>query len=79
VRHILSDINLWPRMVKLFVGHLEEQRTKMLALAGGLHRQLGTGSVVSMLDDNVLKVICEEVERWCDVPPVEEEEEEEFI
>ena len=50
--------------------HLEEQRTKMLALAGGLHRRLGTESPVYRLHDNLLQMVWEHVERRSVVPPV---------
>jgi hypothetical protein len=49
----------------------EEQQRKMLAMAGGLHARLGAGSFVLRLDDNLLKMIWEEVERWCAVPAAE--------
>ena len=55
----------------LFVAHHEEQQRKMLAMAGGLHARLGAGSFVLRLDDNLLKMIWEQVERWCAVPPAE--------
>ena len=58
-------------MVGFFVAHLEEQQSKMVALAGGLHRRLGAESVVLRLDDNLLQLIWEQVERRCVVPPVE--------
>ena len=64
-------------MIGPFVAHLEEQQSKMVALAGGLHRRLGAESVVLRLDDNLLQLIWEQVERRCVVPPVEEEGEEE--
>ena len=60
-------------MVGFFVAHLEEQQSKMVALAGGLHRRLGAESVVLRLDDNLLQMIWEQVEQRCVVPPVEEE------
>ena len=62
-------------MVGPFVAHLEEQQSKMVAFAGGLHRRLGAESVVLRLDDNLLQLIWEQVERGCVVPPVEEEDE----
>ena len=62
-------------MIGPFVAHLEEQQSKMVALAGGLHRRLGAESVVLRLDDNLLQMIWEQVERGCVVPPVEEEDE----
>jgi hypothetical protein len=47
--------------------------------AGRLHVRLVAGSRVFTLDDtgNLLKMIWEQVERWCAVPAAEEEEEEE--
>ena len=48
------------------------QQSKMLALAGGLHRRLGAKSVVIRLDDNLLQLIWKQVEQRCIVPPVEE-------
>ena len=59
------------------MAHLEEQQSKMVALAGGLHRRLGAESVVLRLDDNLLQLIWEQVERRCVVPRVEEEVDEE--
>jgi hypothetical protein len=54
----------------LIVEHHAEQQRKMLALGGGLHLRLGAESVMFRLDDNLLKMIWEQVERWCMVPPV---------
>ena len=55
----------------LFVAHHAEQQRKMLAMAGGLHARLGAGSRVFTLDNNLLMMIWEQVERWCAVPPEE--------
>ena len=55
----------------VFIEHHEGQQRKMLAMAGGLHARLGAGSFVLRLDDNLLKMIWEEVERWCAVPAAE--------
>ena len=49
-----------PRVRELFLEHLEEQRSKMVALAGGLG-PLGAESVVYKLSDDVLKVVWEQV------------------
>ena len=48
------------RMRELFLEHLEEQRSKMVPLEGGLG-PLGAESVVYKLSDDVLKIIWEQV------------------
>lgn len=50
----------------------------MLALASVLHRRLGAESVMFRLDDNLLKLIWEQVDKMFLVlaPPDQEEEEE---
>ena len=63
-------------MVGFFVAHLEEQQSKMVALAGGLHRRLGAESVVSRLDGDLLEMIWEMVEQRSVVPPIDQEEDE---
>lgn len=73
-------------IVGLFVSHLEEQQSKMLAHAGRLNWRLGAESVVSRLDDDLLEIISsrssssldalsigEQVEQRSVVPPMEEE------
>jgi hypothetical protein len=42
-----------PQVRGLFVEHLEKKQRKMLALAGGRHRRLGTESVVCRVDKMV--------------------------
>ena len=66
-------------MVELFAWHLEEQQSKIVALAGGLHRRLGAESVVSRLDGDLLEMIWEQVEQRSVVPPVEEKDSEESV
>ena len=44
---------------------------------GWLHARLGAGSRVFTLHEDQLKMIWEQVERWCAVPSEEEEEDEE--
>ena len=63
-------------MVGFFVAHLEEQQSKMVALAGGLHRRLGAESVVSRLDGDLLEMIWEMVEQRSVLPPIDQEEDE---
>ena len=63
-------------MVGFFVAHLEEQQSKMEALAGGLHRQLGAESVVSRLDGDLLEMILEMMEQRSVVLPIDQEEDE---
>ena len=55
-----------PQMVGAVVGHLEEQRTKMLALAGGMHRAQGRWCCGWMIIcSGWLQKDWEEMERWC--------------
>ena len=57
-----------PNVRGLFLEHLEEQRTKIAAFAGGLG-PLGAESVVFRLNAELLKIIWELVERSSVVPP----------
>ena len=62
----------------LFLEH-EEQLRNMLAMACRLHSRLVAWSRVFTFDNtcNLLKMIWEQVERWCSVPAAEEEEDRE--
>ena len=48
-------------MVGPFVAHLEEQQSKMVMLAGGLHRWVGAESVMFRMKDNLLRVTWEQL------------------
>ena len=41
--------------------HFGDQQSKVAAFASGLHRRLGTGSMASQLDEQLLVLIADEV------------------